>query len=47
MPQTVNNYVETHDIGKVIANQKEILELYSLDIAKYAVGNDKKDQSYI
>lgn len=41
MPQTVNIYVETHDIGKVIANQKEILELYSLDIAKYAVGNDK------
>lgn len=41
MPQTVNIYVETHDIGKVIANQKEILELYSLDIAKYAEGNDK------
>lgn len=41
MPQTVNIYVETHDIGKVIANQKEILELYRLDIAKYAEGNDK------
>lgn len=41
MPQVVNTYVETHDIGKVIANQKEILELYRLDIAKYAIGNDK------
>lgn len=41
MPQTVNIYIETHDIGKVISNQKEILELYSLDIAKYADGNDK------
>ncbi len=41
MPQVVNTYIETHDIGKVILNQKEILELYRLDIAKYAIGNDK------
>lgn len=41
MPQTVDIYVRTHDIGKVIANQKEIMELYRLDIAKYAAGNDK------
>lgn len=41
MPQVVNTYVETHDIGRVIENQNEILELYRLDISKYAHGNDK------
>ena len=41
MPQVVKTYVETHDIGKVIANQNEILELYRLDIAKYAKESDK------
>lgn len=41
MPDIVQTYVTTHDIGKVIAKQKEILELYRLDIAKYATGADK------
>ena len=41
MPQVVQTYVDTHDIGKVVANQNELLELYRLDIAKYAKGNDK------
>ena len=41
MPQVVQTYVDTHDIGKVIANQREILEQYRLDIAQYAEGNDK------
>jgi len=41
MPDVVRTYTETHDIGKVIAVQREILELYRLDIAKYAYGNDK------
>lgn len=41
MPQVVQTYVDTHDIGKVIANQQEILEQYRLDIAQYAEGNDK------
>lgn len=41
MPQTVQIYVDTHDIGKVVANQNSILELYRLDIARYATGNDK------
>lgn len=41
MPQVVQTYVQTHDIGKVVANQNEIIELYRLDIAKYAKGNDK------
>ena len=41
MPQVVQTYVDTHDIGKVIANQNEILELYRLDIAKYAKDSEK------
>lgn len=41
MPETVQTYVDTHDIAKVISNQKNILDLYGLDIAKYAEGNDK------
>lgn len=41
MPQVVNTYIETHDIGKVVANQKEILELYRLDIAKYCDNSSK------
>ena len=41
MPQVVKTYVESHDIGKVIANQNEIIELYRLDIAKYAKESDK------
>lgn len=41
MPETVQIYVDTHDISKVILNQNSILDLYRLDIAKYATGNDK------
>lgn len=41
MPDVVQTYVNTHDIGKVIVRQTEIIELYRLDIAKYAVGADK------
>lgn len=41
MPESAQIYVDTHDIGKVVANQSEILELYRLDIAKYATGSDK------
>lgn len=41
MPQTVQIYVDTHDIGRVVANQNEILELYRLDIAKYAKESEK------
>lgn len=41
MPQVVQTYVDTHDIAKVIANQNEILELYRLDIAKYAKESEK------
>lgn len=41
MPAVVSTYVETHDIGKVVAKQREITELYRLDISQYAAGNDK------
>lgn len=41
MPETVQIYADTHDIAKVIANQHSILDLYRLDIAKYAVDSDK------
>ena len=36
MPETVQIYIDTHDIAKVVQNQRSILELYRLDIAKYA-----------
>ena len=41
MPQVVQLYVESHDIGKVINAQKDILELYRLDIGKYAESSNK------
>lgn len=41
MPAVVQAYVNTHDIGNVIQIQREILELYRLDISKYAEGSEK------
>lgn len=41
MPQNVQIYVDTHDIAKVILNQRSILDLYRLDIARYASENKK------
>lgn len=41
MPEAVQNYVTTHDIGSVVRVQRDILELYRLDIARHAEGNDK------
>lgn len=41
MPEVVQIYVDTHDIAKVVTKQNEIMELYRLDIAKYAEGSDK------
>lgn len=41
MPEAVQTYVNTHDIARVIQHQRDILELYRLDIAQYARGNDK------
>lgn len=36
MPDAVQCFVDTHDIGQVIEIQKDILELYRQDISKYA-----------
>lgn len=41
MPETVQIYIDTHDIAKVVLNQRSILDLYRLDIAKYAEKSDK------
>lgn len=41
MPDVVQTYVDTHDIGKVIAVQTSLLDLYRQDIARYAEGNEK------
>ena len=41
MPETVQIYVDTHDIANVVLNQRSILDLYRLDIAKYATENEK------
>lgn len=41
MPETVQIYIDTHDIAQVVQNQRSILDLYRLDIAKYAADSDK------
>lgn len=41
MPDMVQTYVDTHDIGKVIAVQTSLLDLYRQDISRYADGNEK------
>ena len=41
MPDVVQTYVDTHDIARVIDRQRDILELYRLDIAQYATGSDR------
>lgn len=40
MPEVVQRFVNTHDIGQVLEIQNSILELYRQDISKYAL-NDK------
>ena len=42
MPENVQIYVNTHDIARVIQNQRSILDLYRLDISKYASNTQKK-----
>ena len=41
MPDIVQTYVDTHDISQVITKQREIIELYRLDITKYANRSNK------
>lgn len=41
MPAVVQEYVQSHDIGRVVQAQNNILELCRLDIAKYAGGTER------
>lgn len=41
MPQVVQTYVDTHDIGRVIEVQNSILAQYRLDISQYAKSSEK------
>lgn len=41
MPQVVDTYIKTHDIGRVLQNQQDILNLYGLDIAQYSSDTEK------
>ena len=41
MPKVVQTYIDTHDIGRVINVQNEIIELYRQDITKYADESDR------
>ncbi len=41
MPEIVENYVENHDFPKVLELQRNILDAYANDIAKYASSSDK------
>jgi len=41
MPEAVQHFVNNHDVGEVVAYQKDIVEQYRMDVAKYADENDK------
>lgn len=41
MPEAVQIFTDTHDIGRVIAFQHEILEQYRLDISQYSEESSK------
>ncbi|MCL2135516.1 MAG: AAA family ATPase [Candidatus Bathyarchaeota archaeon] len=41
MPHVVQNFVDTHNFGNVLKLQRDILEDYKKDIAKYAEGIEK------
>ncbi len=41
MPHAVQTYVDTHDIARVIAVQRDIMELYRFDITQYASDTDR------
>lgn len=41
MPKVVQTYIDSHDIGRVIKAQNEIIELYRQDITKYAEESDR------
>lgn len=41
MPEVVNTFIDTHDIGKVQAVQRSIIGGYEEDMVKYALSSDK------
>lgn len=41
MPEVVNTFIYTHDIGQVIEVQKDIIDEYKDDMVKYADNSDK------
>lgn len=41
MPEAVRLFTETHDVGKVVSYQNEILEQYRQDISKYSKDSNK------
>lgn len=41
MPDIVNLFTESHDIGKVLAGQRSIVDSYEEDMVKYAPNRDK------
>jgi len=41
MPRVVQDFVDNHNFGNVLKIQRGIIENYTDDIAKYALGNDK------
>ncbi len=41
MPRVVNEYVSTHDFSKVLKMQRDIIDNYLDDIAKYAISSEK------
>ena len=41
MPAAVQEYCDSHDIGRVLQIQRDILELYRQDISKYSEGAEK------
>lgn len=41
MPKVVQTYIDTHDIGRVINVQNEVIELYRQDFTKYADESDR------
>lgn len=41
MPEVVNIFLETHDMGKVLKEQRSIVNDYKDDMVKYAIDEDK------
>ena len=41
MPETVQIYIDTHDIAKAVQKQRSILDLYQMDKAKHAEKREK------